>query len=93
MTAMVETDDDLPAAVAEATAGPAAAQIHEPAAVARPSEKKAEPEVVRMASARAAPEPRRVERMAMLEQTLLDDHTLGDIARLAARENGRMMRR
>ncbi|MCF8707539.1 colicin transporter [Rhizorhapis sp. SPR117] len=93
MTAMVETDDDLPAAVAKPAVAPAAAQVHEPAAVARPSEEKAEPGIVRTASARVAPEPRRVERMAMLEQTLLDDHTLGDIARLAARENGRMMRR
>ncbi|MBK5264014.1 MAG: colicin transporter [Alphaproteobacteria bacterium] len=109
MTAMVETADDLPAAVAavaKAVAGPAAAQAHEtvsvvkpspaqpsaPAAVVRPSAKKAEPRIVRTASVQTAPVPRRVERMAMLEQTLLDDHTMGDLARLAARENGRMMR-
>ena len=46
----------------------------------------------RVAAPKAAAETRRVERMAMLEQTLLDDHTLGDLARLAAREKGRAMR-
>lgn len=61
---------------------------------------KAEPPVVRTASAtparaaasKTAAETRRVERIAMLEQTLLDDHTLGDLARMAAREKGRAMR-
>lgn len=41
---------------------------------------------------KAAAEARRIERVAMLEQTLLDDSTLGDLARLAAREKGRAMR-
>lgn len=52
----------------------------------------AAPAPARAAAPKAAAETRRVERMAMLEQTLLDDHTLGDLARLAAREKGRAMR-
>lgn len=61
---------------------------------------KAEPAAIRTAAAaparaaapKTAAETRRVERIAMLEQTLLDDHTLGDLARMAAREKGRAMR-
>src|SRR3546814_2892016 len=43
--------------------------------------------------AKPTPAARRTERLAMLEQKLLDESTLGDIARIAAREKGRAMRR
>ena len=70
------------------------------ATVKAESPAKAPKPAVRTAEAAPAPKPapksaadaRRLERVAMLEQTLLDDHTLGDLARLAAREKGRAMR-
>jgi hypothetical protein len=76
----------LPETKSEAKAAAAPAKAEQPAirtAAATPA---------RSAAPKAAAETRRVERIAMLEQTLLDDHTLGDLARIAAREKGRAMR-
>lgn len=107
MTAMVEGPADLPSAVAKAVAVQPAVRSDAVAArpLAKAVAKaeapaKAENPPVQMAKAISAPRPapkttgdaRRIERVAMLEQTLLDDHTLGDLARLAAREKGRAMR-
>jgi hypothetical protein len=83
-----------------AQAAPAARSETKPETKAAAAPAKAEPPVVRTAAAaparaaapKTATESRRVERIAMLEQTLLDDHTLGDLARMAAREKGRAMR-
>jgi hypothetical protein len=74
-----ETKPETKAAAAPAKAEPAAVRT----AAAAPA---------RAAAPKTAAESRRVERIAMLEQTLLDDHTLGDLARIAAREKGRAMR-
>lgn len=105
MTAMVETPADAPAAVAEAIAAPvpvrteSVARPVETAAVApkkvEPVAKKPEksaPVQVAVSAARPAQQARQAQRIAMLEQKLLDDHTMGDLARIAAREGGRMMR-
>lgn len=102
MTAMVETPADAPAAVAEAIAAPVPVRAE---SVARPVEtaaKKVEPVAkkpeksapvqVAVSAARPAQQARQAQRIAMLEQKLLDDHTMGDLARIAAREGGRMMR-
>ncbi|MBB4639728.1 colicin transporter [Rhizorhapis suberifaciens] len=88
------SSDAVTARPAPESRAPAVARTDAPA--------KAEKPPVRTAQAVAAPAPRpapkttadarRVERVAMLEQTLLDDHTMGDLARLAAREKGRAMR-
>lgn len=79
---------------------PARPQPRAAATVKAEAPEKAQKAAVRTAEAAPAPKPaaksaadaRRLERVAMLEQTLLDDHTLGDLARLAAREKGRAMR-
>jgi hypothetical protein len=83
-----------------AQAAPASRPETKPETKATATPAKAEPAAVRTAAAapvrpaapKTAAETRRVERIAMLEQTLLDDHTLGDLARMAAREKGRAMR-
>ena len=83
-----------------APAAPASLPETKSAAKAAATPAKAEQIAIRTAAAiparsaapKAAAETRRVERIAMLEQTLLDDHTLGDLARIAAREKGRAMR-
>lgn len=107
MTAMVEGPADLPSAVAKAVAvqpevrsDAVAARPVAKAVAKADAPAKAENPPVQMAKVVSAPRPapkttadaRRIERVAMLEQTLLDDHTLGDLARLAAREKGRAMR-
>lgn len=106
MTAMVETSGEVPAAVAKAVADPAPATGAEPSAQAvrtaavspgkpAPAAKKAEkssPVQVAVVAAKPAQQARQAQRIAMLEQKLLDDHTLGDLAKIAAREGGRMMR-
>lgn len=60
-------------------------------AAAKTLEKSAPVQVAAIA-AKPARQARQAQRIAMLEQKLLDDHTLGDLAKLAAREGGRMMR-
>ncbi len=83
-----------------AQAAPASRPETKPETKTAAAPAKAEPPAVRTAAAapvrpaapKTAAETRRVERIAMLEQTLLDDHTLGDLARMAAREKGRAMR-
>lgn len=106
MTAMVETPADVPASAAKAISAPApvraetadraipATPAPTPTKAASIPAKPVEARPVRVAVAVAKPAPviRRAERMAMLEQKLLDDHTMGDLARLAARETGRVMR-
>lgn len=75
------------------------------AAAKMPAAVPSSPRVVKTAEAAPAPAAkvtakavpalsaaRHAQRLAMLEQKLLDDHTLGDIARLAARERGGVMR-
>lgn len=105
MTAMVETPADVPASPVKDVAAPAPVRAE---VAARPVETvAAAPEKVEAAAktpARATPvqvaavspkppkQARQAQRVAMLEQKLLDDHTLGDLAKLAAREGGRMMR-
>lgn len=89
--APVVRSDGVPAKAASASQ-PESKTVAASAKAEKPTLRTAEAAPARAAAPKAAAETRRVERMAMLEQTLLDDHTLGDLARLAAREKGRAMR-
>lgn len=105
MTAMVETPAETPAETqasastasvpvrtARASSSETAAAAPKKVEVAARQPEKSAPVQVAAASAKAPPQVRQAQRIAMLEQKLLDDRTLGDIAKLAAREGGRMMR-
>src|SRR3546814_16995842 len=84
---------DAATAPSAATTAPARTSECRPAALARADRPAtAEPQPKPKAMAKPTPAARRTERLAMLEQKLLDESTLGDIARIAAREKGRAMR-
>lgn len=95
MTAMVETSADVPAASGASPAPVPARSVAAAPAKPEPAANKPEksaPVQVAAVAAKPAPQARQAQRIAMLEQKLLDDHTMGDLAKLAAREGGRMMR-
>src|SRR3546814_8060671 len=91
--AAAQVRGDAATAPSAATTAPARTSESRPAALARADRPAtAEPQPKPKAMAKPTPAARRTERLAMLEQKLLDESTPGDLARIAARETGREMR-
>lgn len=92
MAAMVETPADLPSAKQVAPASPAATQIAEDTGLIRTAQaadkvaKLPVPQPAKAKNGKSSEDARKSERMAMLDDKLLDDGTLGELSARAARE-------